>query len=110
MPILIGNVTIIAAIMISNSSHPLFQKVFVRGEPESSKVIRRFGVTGDDGVVFQNAACIFISWRNDQLSVNRPSTFVPFRAAVKLVPFIYQRLRPRKLLSGDTEHLVSHRD
>jgi hypothetical protein len=25
------------------------------GEPEFSEVIRRFGVTGDDGVLFQNA-------------------------------------------------------
>src|SRR5580693_7493528 len=105
MPIRISGVTI-----ISNSSRPLFRKVFVRGEPELSKVIRRFGVTGDDGVVFQNAARIFIGWRKDQLPVNRSSTLVPFRAAVKLVPVIYQHLRPRKLLSGDTEHLVSHRD
>ena len=62
MPIRIGNVTIISVTIISNSSRPLFQKVFVRGEPELPKVIRRFGVTGDDGVVFQNAARIFIGW------------------------------------------------
>jgi ribosomal protein S28E/S33 len=63
MPIRIGDVTIISATIIANSSRPLFQKIFLRGESEFSKVIRRFGVTGDDGVVFQNAARIFIGWR-----------------------------------------------
>jgi hypothetical protein len=60
LPIRVGDVTI-----SSNSSGPLFQKVFVGGEPEFSKVIRRSGVTGDDGMVFQNTARIFIGWCKD---------------------------------------------
>jgi hypothetical protein len=42
--------------------------------------IRRFGVARDDGVMFQNAAGIFIGWSIDQLPANRPSTLVPFWA------------------------------